>query len=348
MTFGEPQYLYALLLLPALAAFVRWSLTLRTRAVQRIGDSSLAERLGADAGRMARAIRLVLWFVGTTLIILALARPQWGSDIEIVEQRGVQIMVALDVSRSMLLQDTKPSRLERAKLEISDLISSLEGDEIGIVLFSGASFIQFPLTSDYASALTYLHHARPSAISRQGTAIGAAIGNAMAGFREERTHQKVIVILTDGENHEGDPIGAAQQATQDGAVIFTVGIGSTEGEPVPEHDEKGNIIGHRTDSEGQPLISGLDEQTLIDIAEAGGGRYFRAADAGAVIGLKDEIQSLQDESLQSEFSQKRAERFQLFLLAGFLSFVLAELMSDRLLLSLRGRRTASRWEVPGA
>ena len=245
MTFGEPQYLYALAILPALAAFVRWSLALRARAVQRIGDSTLAERLGADAGRMARAIRLVLWFVGTTLIILALARPQWGSDVEIVEQRGVQIMVALDVSRSMLLQDTKPSRLERAKLEISDLISSLEGDEIGIVLFSGASFIQFPLTSDYASALTYLHHARPSAISRQGTAIGAAISNAMAGFSEERTHQKVIVILTDGENHEGDPVAAAQQAAQNGAVIFTVGIGSPEGEPVPEHDEKGNVMKFR-------------------------------------------------------------------------------------------------------
>ena len=348
MTFGEPQYLYALAILPALVAFVRWSLALRARAVQRIGDSSLAERLGADAGRMARAIRLVLWFVGTTLIILALARPQWGSDIEIVEQRGVQIMVALDVSRSMLLQDTKPSRLERAKLEISDLISSLEGDEIGIVLFSGASFIQFPLTSDYASALTYLHHARPSAISRQGTAIGAAIGNAMAGFSEERVHQKVIVILTDGENHEGDPVAAARQSAQDGAVIFTVGIGSPEGVPVPERDENGNVVGHRTDSEGQPLISRLDEQTLIDITEAGGGRYFRAADAGAVIGLRDEIQSLQDESLQSEFSQKRAERFQLFLLAGILSFVMAELMSDRLLLSLRGRRAVSRWEAPSA
>ena len=348
MTFGEPQYLYALVLLPALAAFVRWALALRSRATQRIGDSSLTERLGADAGRIPRAIRLALWFVGTTLIILALARPQWGSDIEIVEQRGVQIMVALDVSRSMLLQDTKPSRLERAKLEISDLISNLEGDEIGIVLFSGASFIQFPLTSDYASALTYLHHARPSAISRQGTAIGEAIRNAMAGFSDERVHQKVIVILTDGENHEGDPVAAAQQAAQDGVVIFTVGIGSPAGEPVPEHDEKGNIIGYRTDSEGQPVISRLDEQTLIDIAEAGSGKYFRAADAGAVIGLTDEIQSLQDESLQSEFSQKRAERFQLFLLAGVFALLLAELMSDRLLLSLRGRRTISRWEVPSA
>ena len=348
MTFGEPQYLYALAILPALYVFVRWALARRAEAVQNIGDSFLTARLGVDAGRIPRTIRLALWFIAVTLIILALARPQWGSDIEIVEQRGVQIMVALDVSRSMLSQDTNPSRLERAKLEISDLISHLEGDEIGIVLFSGASFIQFPLTSDYASALTYLHHARPSAISRQGTAIGEAIGTAMAGFSHERDHQKVIVILTDGENHEGDPVAAAQQAAQEGAVIFTVGFGSPEGNPVPERDESGDIVGYRIDAEGQPVISKLDEQMLVRIAEAGGGRYFQATNAEAVTGLTNEIRSFQDSSLQSEFSQRRAERFQLFLLAGAVSLFLAEMMSDRLLLSLRGRRTHSERRVQGA
>ena len=348
MTFGEPQFLYALAILPALAAFVRWSLARRADAVRNMGDSFLTERLGVDASRLPHTIRLVLWFIGVTLIILALARPQWGSDIEIVEQRGVQVMVALDVSRSMLSQDTKPSRLERAKLEITDLISHLQGDQIGIVLFSGASFIQFPLTSDYASALTYLHHARPGAISRQGTAIGEAIGTAMAGFSDERVHQKVIVIMTDGENHEGDPVAAAQQAAQDGAVIFTVGFGSSEGIPVPERDEKGDIAGYRTDAEGRPVISKLDEQMLVRIAEAGGGSYFRATNTGAITGLIDEIQSFQESSLQSEFSQRRAERFQLFLLAGAFSLFLAEMMSDRLLLSLRGRRTASERGIQGA
>ena len=163
----------------------------------------------------------------------------------------------------------------------------------------------------------------------------------MAGFSDERVHQKVIVILTDGENHEGDPVAAAQQAAQDGAVIFTVGLGSPEGDPVPERDEKGDIIGYRTDADGLPVLSKLDEQMLIRIAEAGGGSYFRATNTGAITGLIDEIQSFQESSLQSEFSQRRAERFQLFLLAGAFSLFLAEMMSDRLLLSLRGRRTAS-------
>ena len=348
MTFGEPQYLYALAIIPALYAFVRWALARRAEAVRNIGDSFLTARLGVDDGRIPRTIRLVLWFIAVTLIILAIARPQWGSDNDIVEQRGVQIMVALDVSRSMLSQDTNPSRLERAKLEISDLISHLEGDEIGIVLFSGASFIQFPLTSDYASALTYLHHARPSAISRQGTAIGEAIGTAMAGFSHERDHQKAIVILTDGENHEGDPVAAAQKAAQDGAVIFTVGFGSSEGNPVPERDERGDIVGYRTDAEGQPVISKLDEQMLVRIAEAGGGNYFQATNAEAIKGLTNEIRSFQESSLQSEFSQRKAERFQLFLLAGAVSLFLAEMMSDKLLRSLRGRRTLSERRVQGA
>ena len=144
MSLGAPQFLVLLAVLPALMLFLRWAWGSRTAALRQIGDSALFERLGLAAGRRVRGIRLTLWFLGVALLILSLARPQWGSEIEIVEQGGVQVMVALDISRSMLAQDLKPSRLDRAKLEISDLISSLEGDEIGIVLFSGASFVQFP------------------------------------------------------------------------------------------------------------------------------------------------------------------------------------------------------------
>ena len=204
MTFGAPQFLILLAALPALAFFLWWAWGRRHAALRRIGDDSLFDRLGLAAGRRVRGIRLALWFLGVALLIFSLARPQWGSDIEIVEQGGVQVMVALDISRSMLAQDLKPTRLDRAKLEISDLISRLEGDEVGIVLFSGASFIQFPLTSDYATARTFLNHASPNAITRQGTVIAEAIETAMGGFSNEREHQKVIVIMTDGESHEGD------------------------------------------------------------------------------------------------------------------------------------------------
>ena len=340
MTFGAPQFLYALAALPALMVFVRWALARSAASVRRIGDPVLVERLSVAASRRMRFLRLVLWFAGVALIIVALARPQWGSDIEIVEQRGVQVMVALDISRSMLAQDLKPTRLDRAKLEISDLISQLDGDEVGIVLFSGASFIQFPLTSDYATARTYLNHARPDAITRQGTVIAEAIETAMAGFNNQRAGQKIIVIMTDGENHEGDPIAAARQAAGEGAVIYTVGFGSVEGEPVPEYDQLGNITGNRQDAQGRVVISKLDEAALQLIAENGGGRYFRAAEPGAIAGLASQIQSFQDQSLQSEFDQRKVERFQLFLLAGALSLVLAEVLTDRLSLSLRRRRAA--------
>ena len=345
MTFGSPQYLYALLALPALMAFVWWAFARRAALVQRIGDPALIERLSVAVNRGMRRRRLVLWFLGIALIIVALARPQWGSDVQIVEHRGVQVMVALDISRSMLAQDLKPTRLDRAKLEISDLMSRLTGDEVGIVLFSGASFIQFPLTFDYATARTYLRNASPDAITRQGTVIAKAIETAMTGFNEERVSQKIIVIMTDGENHEGDPIAAARQAAEDGAVIYTVGFGSPEGEPVPEYDGQGNVIGYQEDDQGRVVITQLDEPALQQVAQAGGGKYFRAVERGAIAGLVDEIQSFQDESLQSEFNRTNIERFQIFLLAGVLSLVLAELMTDRLSLSLWRRRATAAEEV---
>ena len=340
MTFAAPQFLLLLATLPALALFLWWAWARRAAALRRIGDSVLFERLGLAAGRRVRGLRLVLWFAGVALLVLSLARPQWGSDIEIVEQGGVQVMVALDISRSMLAQDLEPTRLDRAKLEISDLISRLDGDEVGIVLFSGASFIQFPLTSDYATARTYLNHAAPNAITRQGTVIAEAIETAMAGFNTERENQKVIVIMTDGENHEGDPVTAAREAAGQDAVIYTVGFGSPDGAPVPEYNERGDITGYQQDTQGQVLVSRIDEVALQQIAESGGGRYFRATDGGAIAGLADEIQSFEDQSLRSEFSQRKVERFQLFLLAGALCLALAELTTDRLFLPGRTRRGA--------
>ena len=330
MTFGAPQYLFALLALPPLLTLVAWSFARRASWVQRIGDPILVKRLSATVSLPTRVLRLTLWFAGVALIVVGLARPQWGSDIEIVEQRGVQVMVVLDISRSMLAQDVKPTRLDRAKLEISDLMSRLDGDSVGILLFSGASFIQFPMTTDYATARAYVHNANPSAISRPGTVIGEAISNAMVGFSDQRVSQKVIVIMTDGESHEGDPVAAAWQAAQDGAVIYAVGFGSPDGARVPVYDERGQFTGHAMDSQGRIVVSQLDEVALRSIAEAGGGRYFRAAEIGAIARLAEEIRSYKNEAFQSELSQRKVERLQVFLLAGALSLVLAELTTDRL------------------
>lgn len=346
MTFGAPQYLWALAALPVLVGFVWWMSARRRASVLRIGDPALIERLSASVNRGARLRRAVLLFVGAGLVIAALARPQWGSDVEVVEHRGVQVMVALDISRSMLAQDVKPSRLDRAKLEISDLMSRLTGDEIGIVLFSGASFIQFPITFDYATARTYLSHAHPDAITRQGTVIAEAIETAMTGFSDQRTGQKVIVVMTDGENHEGDPVAEARRAASKGAVVYTIGFGSVQGEPLPEYDESGALVGFREDAQGDVVISRLDEDTLVRVAQAGGGRYFRAADPDAISDLAAEIQSFEDETLESEFSRTKIERFQIFLLAGVLALAAAEVMTDRFSIRV-GRRRAVLREVDG-
>ena len=340
MSFGAPQFLYALVALPVLMVFVRWALSRRGAAIRRIGDQDLVERL-ARTSRPLRLVRLALWFLGCALIIVALARPQWGSEVEIVEQSGVQMMIALDVSRSMLSQDMAPTRLDRAKLEISDLMSRLNGDAVGIVLFSGASFIQFPLTSDYDTARTYLGHAGPDAITRQGTAISEAVYTASAGFSDLRLSQKVIVIMTDGENHEGDPFAAAREAAEEGIVIYTVGFGSPEGRPVPVYDEQGAVIGYRQDAQGRDIISRLDEGALQQIAEAGGGQYFSASDRGAIADLLDQIESFQTEGFRSELSQRKVERFQIFLLAGALALILSEVLTDRLSPSVRRRWVAS-------
>lgn len=346
MTFGAPQYLWVLCALPVLAGFVWWMAARRRASVSRMGDSALVERLSASVNPGARLWRVVLWFVGAGLVIVALARPQWGSDVEIVEHRGVQIMVALDISRSMLAQDVRPNRLERAKLEISDLMSRLTGDEIGIVLFSGASFIQFPMTFDYATARTYLSQAHPEAITRQGTVIAEAIERAMTGFNDQRAGQKVIVVMTDGENHEEDPIEEARRAASEGAVVYTIGFGSAQGEPVPEYDERGDLVGFKEDAEGNVVISRLDEETLVRIADAGGGEYFRASDPDAIADLAAEIQSFEDETLDSEFNRRKIERFQIFLLAGALALVAAEVMTDRFRIRV-GRRRAMQREASG-
>jgi Ca-activated chloride channel family protein len=271
-----------------------------------------------------------LWFLAFASLLIALTRPQWGNQVQVVEQAGVQVMVVLDVSTSMLAEDLKPNRLTRAKLEISDLMAKLNGNEIGLALFSGASFIQFPLTSDYDTARAFLDNAWPGVISRPGTAIGDAIDTAMGGFDPQRNSQKVIVIMTDGEDHEADPVAVAQQAAENGAIIYAIGFGSGQGEPIPEFEPGGQRTGYKRDENGEVVLSRLDEVTLQQIALATSGRYLRAAADGSELDeLVSELEDLQSEQLESRFETLRIERFQWFLLVGFLALLVAQFIPDR-------------------
>lgn len=238
--------LYTLIIiLPALLIFVLWASKRRQSAFARLGNPGLVRRLSSSVNWRGRRWRTGLWFVALVMLLLALARPQWVTQTQMVEQQGIEVMVLLDVSKSMLAQDIKPDRLSRAKLEIADLMTRLGGDEIGLVLFSGTSFIQFPLTSDYTTARTFLDNARPDVISKAGTNIGDAIRTAMSGFDYNRSSQKVIVIITDGENHESGTMEMAQQAADQGVKLYTIGFGSPQDEPIPEYNAQGDVLGYK-------------------------------------------------------------------------------------------------------
>ena len=339
MTFAEPDFLLGLVLIPVMGIFLAWAERRRRAAVAALGDTALIRRLSVSVNRPGRRVRTWLWLLVIALAVIALARPQWGSEVRILEQEGVQIMVALDISNSMLAQDSRPNRLGRARLEIMDLMSRLGGDEVGLVLFSGASFIQFPLTFDYSSARSFLDVANPGLISRPGTAIGSAIDTALAGFDQQRASQKVIIVMTDGEDHEGEALVAASRAAEQGVIIYTVGFGSPEGEPIPEYDSAGQVVGFKRDDRGEVVLSILNEDTLQKIALAADGKYYPVGAGGTPIAdLVADLDSLQKAKVQSEFETRRVERFQLFLAVALLALVAGELIPDRPVAWLARRR----------
>ncbi len=330
MDFAQPTYLICFIPLVLLVLLLVW-LTRRDRAsLARLGNLQLVAKLSAVVNRRGRRWRLALWLLALVLLIIALARPRWGAQVEYVERRGVEIMVALDISQSMLAEDLKPSRLERAKLEINELMTHLEGHQLGLVLFSGVAFVQFPLTSDFNTARVFLESAKPDLISRPGTAIAEAINIAITGFNEERASQKVIILLTDGEDHEGDLDTAVQKAVEKGIIIYTIGFGSPDGEPIPQYDAQGQMTGYKKDPQGQVILSRLDETSLQQIALATNGRYFRAAADGREVGfLVGAIGQLQTAILEGQFETRRVERFQWFLGLAIVALVVGELIPDR-------------------
>jgi Ca-activated chloride channel family protein len=337
MKFAEPRFFYCLIPL-ILLGITLYILNKRHKAaIGRLGTPDLISRLSATVNWRGRRWQTNLWFLALFFLIVALARPQWGSQVEYIERRGVEIMVALDVSESMLAEDFRPNRLARAKLEINELMEQLEGNEMGLVLFSGAAFVQFPLTSDFTTARTFLDAAYPGIISRPGTNLAEAIRISMTGFNEERATQKVIVLLTDGEGTEDDALTAAQEAADRGIIVYTIGFGSPDGEPIPQYDQLGSLIGFKKDQNGETVLTRLDEYTLEQVASMTGGRYFQAMADGREVGfLANEINELQTTELESRFETRGIERFQWFLGIAILALIINELIPDRIRMKLSG------------
>ncbi len=330
MIFEDYNILYSLLLLPAAASVLYWSSARKKSDIYRMGNPDLIRNLSNSVNYFGRRLCLMLWFISVGMVLLALARPQWGTAIQPIEQTGSQIMIVLDISPSMLAQDIKPNRLERAKIEITDLLSKLTGDEVGLVLFSGATFLQFPPTFDYSSALTFVHNAHPSMISRKGTAITPAIQTAMDAFDHDQPSQKIMVVITDGEDHETDPITVADSAYQQGIIVHTIGVGSTSGEPIPVINDDGRIVDYIKDVTGNVVRSKLNEDPLKLISEKTKGIYFRTElDNRGTQKLAKAISSHADSIIHGETESSKIDRFQIFLFVAILALVISEIIPDR-------------------
>jgi len=301
----------------------------KQRAIERLADPELLVRLtGRDRKRM-RSFKGILLITALGLMLVALAGPRWGSHYQEVSQKGVDIMIVVDVSPSMLVEDVKPNRLERARREILDFLRVVRGDRVGLVAFSGAAFVQCPLTLDYAALDMFLSALQPDLIPVPGTDLGAAIETGASSFDFNSETDRVMLLITDGEDNEGKGLEAARNAASNGVKIFVFGIGVTSGGPIPAGDGKG---GFEKDEEGKLILSKLDEEGLRQIASTAEGTYVRsvAGDLDLDILYFDGIKSRTEaETLKSGKIKVYEERFPIFVLAAFLFLVLEGLLPER-------------------
>lgn len=261
-----------------------------------------------DVSKYRPDVKFWLLFTAIGLFAVLLARPQFGSKLETVKRKGVEVMIALDISNSMLAQDVQPSRLEKAKRLISKLVDGMENDKVGMIVFAGDAFTQLPITSDYISAKMFLESISPSLISKQGTAIGAAINLAARSFTPQEGVGRAIIVITDGENHEGGAVEAAQEAAEKGMQVFVLGVGSPDGSPIPAEDGSNNF---RRDKDGNVIVTRLNEQMCQEIAKAGNGMYIRVDNTNSAEKvLNNEIAKLSKADVESQVYTEFDEQFQ--------------------------------------
>jgi len=324
INFAAVEYLLLIALIPVFFIVYGLMRRVRKKRIVRFGDASLVESLTPNVSKRKGWVKLVFLSLAWLSLCVGMARPQLGATLKEQEVKGVEIMIALDVSNSMLAEDYSPNRLERAKLAISKLTDRLQGDRVGLIVFAGQAFVQLPITADYVSAKIFLNSINTESVPIQGTEMGDAIVTACRSFSPESQNSRAIILITDGENHEGDPVKAAGQAVETGARVFTVGVGSSEGKPIPMN---GELL---KDRDGNIVVSRLDEKTLKDIADAGNGMYVRAGNSEFGLNpIIDDIQSMEARQYQSMVFQDFDEQFMYFFGMALFFIVLAFLISDR-------------------
>ncbi len=310
--------------------FFLWSYRKKKQLLRNIGDEKLVELLVHTVSRRKQIWKMVLVMLAFIILVFALADPQIGTKLEEVKRRGIDIFVAVDVSKSMLAEDVAPNRLDKAKHEISTFIDRLQGDRIGLICFAGIAFVQCPLTLDYSAARLFLTDIDTEIIPQPGTAIGSAINLARQSFVTKELKHKVLVLITDGEEHEGDPVEIAREARKEGVIIYTIGIGSQQGAPIPEFDAYGNRTGYRKDRQGQVITTKMDILTLEKIAFETGGKYYISSTGESELDkIYGEIARMEEKELSSRQFTQFEDRFQVFLLLALIVLIIETLLGER-------------------
>ncbi|MCB9366586.1 MAG: VWA domain-containing protein [Calditrichaeota bacterium] len=329
--FAAPELLWLLLLVPVVGT-VWVFMILRSRAMARaVVPATLLPRVAYGQSMTRKWLRMAVWLVASSLLLVALARPQIGTKLEEVKREGVDVLIAVDLSNSMLCEDLAPSRLESAKFAIQRFINGLKGDRVGLIAFAGSAVYHCPLTTDYGAAKLLTRVLNTTIIPEQGTALAEAIRMAIQSFQnEEAAKSKVLVVITDGEDHEPEAIEAARDAREQGIAIYTIGMGTPQGAPIPVVDASGRNAGYKKDAQGQVIITRLNEELLLEVAETASGKYVRATPSG------QELERIWDDLNQmekSEFGQMQfsgyEDRFAYFVLPALLLLIIEVLIGDR-------------------
>lgn len=334
--FAHIDLLWLLTLIPVfVAAFVIYTRRKR-RQLADFGDPELVQALMPDASRKRPAVKFALLMVALALLIIAAARPQYGQKSETIHRQGIEAMIALDISNSMLAEDVAPCRLDRAKQVLSKLIDNMVDDKVGLVIFAGESYVQLPITCDYVSAKMFLNSITPELIQTQGTAIGSAIQTCIRSFGEPNEAGRCIILITDGENHEDDAEAAAEQALQVGIQTFVVGIGKTEGSPIPVP----GTSDYRKDREGNVVVSRLNEDMCQSIAKAGRGMYVHCDNTNtATRALQKEMDKLASAEIDTEVFSDYNEQYQSFALLALL------ILAVEFFIFARQNHLVARWKL---
>ena len=330
MIFLNPIALLLLILVPPAIIFIVWRLRTHQRTLHELGDWVLIRQLLTRYDLRWRYWQSGLWLMTLVLLIIAAARPAWGVNVDVVELQGVSVMIVLDVSNSMSSQDALPSRLAQAKFALHELFAGLAGNEVGLILFAGRAFVQFPLTTDVNTAQTFLKAVSTHSITQQGTAVEVALQLALDTFDEQSSTIPVIILATDGEDHEGDIDRVVDVAVQRGVIIHTLGYGSSDGVPIPVLSDDGEPVGYKVGSTGDAVLSRLDEDTLRTIAERTGGLYQRStASSTEINNLLQIIRQMETGLLDNRLETRAIERFGIFVLVAILTLSFEILASPR-------------------